>query len=178
MRRFFIYFPNLIIALIKKAKYSYTIDWWEKMGKFYGRYERTLDERNRLQLPSKLFSAPLPSSFFALKGFDGCLAIYPETDFSRLMEKLESHSFLEASERAFVRTVLESVREFEIDAHQRITIPKEMMERYYLSQSVTILGVIDHFEIWDKEAYEKYKSSNGSGSLEELSEKLKERKDG
>ncbi len=148
------------------------------MGKFYGRYERTLDDRNRLQLPSKLFSTPLPASLFALKGFDGCLSIYPEKDFEALMESLEKQSFLSKDSRAFVRAVLESVREFEIDAHQRITIPKEMMERYHLKKSVTILGVIDHFEIWDEEAYVNYKESNGSNSLEELSEKLKERKDG
>lgn len=147
------------------------------MGKFFGRYERNLDDRNRLQLPVKLFSDDLPSSFFALRGFDGCISIYQRKDFESLLEQLNGKSYFLRENRSFIRLALESVFELEVDAHQRITIPKDLKERHKLSQSVTVIGVIDHFEIWDKEAYESFKADSSS-SYEDLAEALGGKNDG
>lgn len=141
------------------------------MGKFYGRYDRNLDDRNRLQLPSKLFGESLPKSFFALRGFDGCISIYEKREFEALQEELTKQSYLLEEARAFIRITLSSVRELEIDSHGRITIPKELIDRYKLSREVVCLGVNDHFEVWDKEAYERYEEM-AVANYEKLAESL------
>ena len=125
------------------------------MGKYFGLYERTLDERNRLQIPSKLFSS-LPEVFYAMRGFDGCLAIYEESAFLALQEDLAALSYRAPETRAFIRLSLASVSELEVDAHGRITLGKELCDRYSIGQKVVVLGIQDHFEVWDAAAYATY----------------------
>ncbi len=140
------------------------------MGIFFGTYTRTLDEKNRLQVPSKLI-ASLPTKFYLLKGFEGCLSVYLESDFSKLVESLSKLSYLEAKSRAYVRMTLSSVNELEVDSHGRIALGKEIVETCKIGKNVTIIGALDHFEIWDEEAYATYLSQN-EGRYEDIAEGL------
>lgn len=131
------------------------------MGKFFGTYNRTLDEKNRLQIPSKLVQE-MPSRFYVLRGFEGCLSIYEEGEFNALLAKLESLSFLDATARAYVRLASSSAMELDVDSHGRITINAEIASAYHIGADVTIIGVLDHFELWDKTTYLKYLQDNAS----------------
>ena len=140
------------------------------MGIFYGTYVRTLDEKNRLQVPSKLLNA-LPKKFYVLRGFEGCLDVYLEDDFTRLVDDLSSLSYRDPKSRAYVRLTLASVSELEVDSHGRISLCKGLIDAYHIGKDVTMIGALDHFEIWDSSAYEKYESENAS-SYEALAENL------
>lgn len=125
------------------------------MGNFFGTYHRTLDEKKRLQLPSKLVS-PLPSRFYVLRGFDGCLAVYEESDFTAQLEKLRSLAYTDPTVRDYVRLASASACQLDVDSHGRISISNDLVVSYHFGNDVTIIGVLDHFEIWDSAAYEKY----------------------
>jgi MraZ protein len=125
------------------------------MGKFFGTYSRTLDEKKRLQIPTKLVKE-MPRSFYVLKGFEGCLSLYEEDEFNALMAKLESLSYLDKTARDYVRLSSASVMELEVDSHGRITLPTELATTYKFSNDVVLIGVLNHFELWDKAAYESY----------------------
>ncbi|MBQ7995005.1 MAG: division/cell wall cluster transcriptional repressor MraZ [Bacilli bacterium] len=140
------------------------------MGNFFGTYNRSLDVKNRLQVPSKLIS-DLPKRFYAIRGFEGCLAVYLEEDFSRLKEKLQSLSFLSKAARDYIRAIASSVKELEVDSHGRITVDRDLLEKYKISQEVTVVGVVDHFELWDRKVYEEY-SSKIEETFEENAERL------
>lgn len=140
------------------------------MGIFYGTYERTLDEKNRLQIPSKLLNA-LPKKFYVLRGFEGCLDVYLEDDFNRLADDLSSLSYRDPKSRAYVRLTLASVTELEVDSHGRISLCKNLIDAYRIGKNVTIIGALDHFEIWDSLSYEKYERENAS-SYEAIAESL------
>ena len=125
------------------------------MGKFFGTYSRTLDEKKRLQIPSKLVKE-MPHSFYVLRGFEGCLSIYEEAEFNALMSKLESLSYLNETARNYIRLSSASVQELDVDSHGRITLSTELAMTYKISNDVVLIGVLDHFELWDKAAYEAY----------------------
>lgn len=125
------------------------------MGKFFGTYNRTLDEKKRLQIPTKLVK-DMPQRFYVLRGFDGCLAIYEESDFEAQLTQLESLSYLDPTSRDYVRLSAASAAELEVDSHGRITIGADLIANYHLGNEVVILGALNHFELWDKTAYEAY----------------------
>jgi len=125
------------------------------MGKFFGTYSRTLDDKKRLQIPSKLVKE-MPHSFYVLRGFEGCLSIYEEAEFNALMAKLESLSYLSETARNYVRLSSASVEELDVDSHGRITLPKELADGYKIGNDVVLIGVLDHFELWDASAYAAY----------------------
>jgi len=129
------------------------------MGKFFGTYHRTLDEKNRLQVPSKLLD-DLPSKFYLLRGFEGCLDIYLQKDFDALMESLSALSYLDKNARDYIRLTTASTMELPTDSHGRLALPKDVVDSYHIGKDVLVLGVIDHFEIWDDEAYAAYEAKN------------------
>ena len=59
------------------------------MGKYQGTYNRNLDAKKRLQVPSKLVGGTIPAKFYMLRGFDGCIAVYDETGYDALMARME-----------------------------------------------------------------------------------------
>lgn len=140
------------------------------MGKFFGTYNRTLDTKNRLQIPSKLLNE-LPKNFFMLRGFEGCISLYLENDFNNLVNKLSSLNFLEENNRAYIRLTLSSVNELEVDSHGRISLSKQLIETYKIQKDVIIIGLIDHFEIWDKETYLTYEKKQSS-HYEDIAENI------
>ncbi len=132
------------------------------MGKFFGTFVRTLDAKRRLQIPSKLVSE-MPSRFYLLRGFEGCLSFYEEADFQRLLSSLEALPYLDASARAYVRLAAGSASVLEVDAHGRLTITSELASGYGIGTEVTILGVLDHFEVWDSAIYQRYLAAHAAG---------------
>ena len=144
---------------------------WEKVGvlMLFGSYDHQLDNKNRLVIPSK-FLPELSDKLYILKGFDGCLAIYPEESFKTLVSKLEAKDFNLSKERENIRLALSSVFCLEIDKVNRVVIPTTLAKKYHISQSVKVVGVIDHLEVWSIDRWEEY-SSKAEEHYEDNAEK-------
>lgn len=65
---------------------------------------------------------------------DGCLVLYPA--------------------RAFVRYVLGSAVDLEPDRAGRILIPSELRQMCGLDREVALIGMGEHFELWDRSTLE------------------------
>lgn len=129
------------------------------MGIFYGTYNRALDEKHRLLLPKKLIDDEV-TSLYVLRGFEGSIAVYDETGFEKLVKELNSFSYYEEESRHFVRMAAASIEKLQVDAQKRLKLSTELARRYKIGNEVTIIGALDHFELWDKKAYEEYLDSH------------------
>ena len=139
---------------------------------FYGSYSHNLDNKGRLVVPSKMRDE-FGGKAYILKGFDGCLSIYKEADFAKLMEKINSLSFNKKVNRAFIRAQLDSVCELEIDRQGRALLPTSLLNRYNIGKEVIVVGVYDHIEVWNKKDYEDF-SKTANSSFEENAEELED----
>lgn len=122
---------------------------------FFGSYEYSLDEKGRLIIPSK-FRGQLQNNLYLLKGFDGCISIYPEDEFSKYILRLQSLEFEIEKVRLHQRILLSSVVELTIDKANRILLPTKTLKQYSIGKDVIIIGVLDHFEIWDINKWNEY----------------------
>ena len=139
---------------------------------FYGSYFHTLDEKGRLVIPSKMRDE-LGIKAYILKGYDGALSIYKESEFLKLVEKINSLPFNKKNARAFLRVQLASVCELDIDRHGRALLPVQLLSKYKIGREVVVIGALDHIEVWNKsdyEAYEKATDSNFESIAEDLSD--------
>ena len=68
--------------------------------------------------------------------------------------------YLDDKKRAFIRLTSGSALPVSLDSHGRISIGKDVAEQFSLSSQVTIIGVLDHFEIWNPTLYSKYIASS------------------
>ena len=145
----------------------------EKVGKmFYGYYEHNLDDKGRLMIPSKLREGLSSGSpLYVIKGFEGCLSVYGEMSFNKLCASLDELKYEDREARNYIRNVLASVTQLNVDKLGRIQIPQAVLNKYHISKEVAVIGVGNHFEIWDLKSYQEYDEKN-SESFEEIADKL------
>ena len=139
---------------------------------FFGSYEHSLDEKGRLLIPRKIKEGLKGfSNLYVMQGFEGCLAIYTEEEFKRLTEECNKLSFYKKNSRDYLRLMLASVYELNVDKVGRVQLPAQILEKYEISREVLIIGVNDHFEIWDRNTYPKYEKE-ANDRFEEIAESL------
>lgn len=125
----------------------------------FGSFEHQLDEKGRIILPSKLRTA-LSEKLYIIKGYEGCLSVFCEKDFENYIKKIQELPYNEKLTRDVVRVAMSSVSELIVDKQFRIQLPKEVIERYKISKELTIVGVIDHIEIWNRDKWVEYLALN------------------
>lgn len=139
---------------------------------YFGYYEHSLDDKGRLMIPSRLREGLVSGSpLYVLRGFDGCLAIYNESAFNKLYSSLEEYNYNDKNARNYIRALLSSVTQLNVDKLGRIQIPVTILEKYKISRETAVIGVGDHFEIWDKKIYQEYEKNN-SEAFEIIAEQL------
>ncbi len=137
---------------------------------FFGKYESNLDEKGRVVIPSK-FREEIGEKLYLIKGFEGCVSLYKEEDFINFIDKLKRLQYEKSKVRQYQRLLLESVVELTIDKHGRVLVPTRTLKEYEISSKVTIVGVINHLELWDSIKYDNYKADK-EGNFELDAESL------
>ena len=125
-----------------------------------GTYSHSLDTKGRLIVPSA-FRKDLGDSFVITKNLDKCLAVYPDTEWAKLVEKMDALPKISSeAARKLRRFYFGNSVSMEVDKQGRVLIPGNLREYADLTKDVTLVGVDDHVEIWDTEAWNKYNSDN------------------
>ncbi|MEI8383879.1 MAG: division/cell wall cluster transcriptional repressor MraZ [Planctomycetota bacterium] len=122
-----------------------------------GTYLRTLDEKKRLALPKRLrddFGDPELTSLMVAPGTEKSLVVYSPQGFDAFAAKLASG----ASHQNYVRLFYSSAERVELDGQGRMRIPERLAEYAGLRKEAYLLGVQDHAELWDKEAWDSFVS--------------------
>ena len=145
---------------------------WEKVVMYFGSYEHSLDEKGRLLIPRKLKEGLSEgSNLYILKGFEGCIAVYNEDEFKKLTEECSKISFNKKNSRDYLRLVLSSVTNLVVDKVGRIQLPTPVLNKYEIGRQVMIIGVGDHFEIWDLNKFNIYQAE-ANENFEQIAESL------
>lgn len=123
---------------------------------FFGEYMVSFSAPGRIVVPKKLRELIKGNIFILTKGFDFCLAGYDREDWEARAKELLSVSLLEKENIEKRRFVFGSAVYLEIDEQGRFVIPKNLLEYSTLDKKAMIVGVGDHFEIWNTEKWEEY----------------------
>ncbi len=129
--------------------------WWSM---YIGEYTHSIDNKGRVIMPS-LFREELGMSFYVTKGMEGCIFVYDKESWKLLEEKTKQLRLTSKKARQFERIFYAPARELEFDKQGRIVIPQNLREYAGINKEATIIGVSSRIEIWDKERYEEYISS-------------------
>lgn len=125
---------------------------------FYsGEYTVSFTGSGRVVLPKKLRELLRGNSFVLSKGYDVCLAGYAKEDWEKQVEMLLTASLGDKEGLQKKRFFFGSMVQVEIDDHGRFVIPKNLLEYAGLiGKEVVIVGVGDHFEIWEAGKWHTY----------------------
>lgn len=120
---------------------------------FTGLFYQKLDSKGRVVVPGK-FRALLGEVFVITKSLDGCLSIYEKNSWALMEEKLNSLPYTDHRARTLKRFLLGASEELTVDKQGRILIPQALRIESKLDVDLVFLGVGDHIEVWDKNAYD------------------------
>ena len=138
-----------------------------------GEHEHTLDDKNRLTLPAKL-REQLGAHVVVSRGLDGCLYVYSDADWARLAERVGSLDPFSREARTMQRWFFASGSDAELDKQGRMVIPATLLKNAGIGREVTVAGVNDHLEIWDRAAWREQQQTV-EGSAEDVAERLAKR---
>lgn len=123
---------------------------------FLGEYEHTIDSKGRMAVPAR-FRSQLDRGAVISKGMGTCLSVYTMDRWEEKSAELAAGKTTDEL-RDFERRIYPSASEVELDGQGRLIIPAKLRTYAGLDSEVTVAGVRDHFEIWDRGTWEEYQA--------------------
>jgi MraZ protein len=128
------------------------------MPAFSGKYYYTIDPKGRVIIPSPfreiIFTNYSTKLYITNDVFDKCLHIYPQEEWSKLEEKVRPLPKSNGAIKFFMRRVIASAQEVELDKQGRILVPAAHREDAVLNTDIVIVGQIDKIELWDRREWD------------------------
>ncbi len=112
------------------------------------------DVKGRITVPAEWRQPSFEASLFVFPSSDRCLKVYPASWLGNLQEKV---STLKAADlqRKGVEHLAATAQSATFDTQGRIMVKEKLREGASLKKDAVLVGCLDHFEIWDKAAWEK-----------------------
>ena len=115
-----------------------------------GTFEHTLDAKGRMAFPNRLREL-LGDTFVITIDPSGCLFVYSCEEWDIFTEKMKTLTGPAA--KAAIRKLYANAVTAEADKQGRILIPQKLREYAKLEHDVTVIGNLNHAEIWDSALY-------------------------
>ncbi|MBQ6582252.1 MAG: division/cell wall cluster transcriptional repressor MraZ [Mogibacterium sp.] len=119
---------------------------------FSGIYENSIDDKNRMTIPSK-YRNQLNGACMLARGFDRCLYIYAMEDWNVLVEKMRKLRQTDRDMRKFIREFFSNATECQLDSQGRILIPQHLKNYAGIRKELLTMGALDKIEVWSREVY-------------------------
>ena len=121
---------------------------------FQGASSLTLDGTGRLSVPTRhrdVLSATAQGLLTITKHPHDCLMVFPRPEWDLFRDRI---SALPMSAQWWKRIFLGNAMDVELDGTGRILISPELRTSAGIAKDTVLLGMGNHFELWDKVAYE------------------------
>ncbi len=121
---------------------------------FQGASSLTLDAKGRLSVPTRhrdVLSATARGLLTITKHPHGCLMVFPRPEWDLFRDRI---SALPMSAQWWKRIFLGNAMDVELDNTGRVLISPELRQSAGIAKDTILLGMGNHFELWDKAAYE------------------------
>ena len=142
-----------------------------------GEFELTIDEKNRLLIPSEIRKSIDPArdgeAFFLTVGVNRKPWLYPEKNYAALVSAESQDIIPDADNLAFDQMFFANAARIEMDKQGRILIPDKTLKRTVTGKEVTMIGVNNHLEIWNRAEWDSQFEAN-LARMEELAQRAKQ----
>lgn len=126
-----------------------------------GKEEHSVDNKGRLSIPAKMRKSVSPEagdSYMLTRGIDKCLALYPIDTWKNVAKRYAGLDLSIPRNRYVVNMINSWTEDVNLDAQQRIVIPKRHLDFAGIENKVLVIGMTDHIEIWDPQEHAAWES--------------------
>jgi len=126
----------------------------EARASYTDTFGHAFDAKGRITVPSEWRVDSFESRLFVLPSSEACLRVYPESWLSDLQEKLKTLKDGDPVRRQ-VQALASIAQSTTWDQQGRIMVKEKLRQRAGLKKEAVLVGLLTHFEIWDKAVWEK-----------------------
>ncbi|MBI5105980.1 MAG: hypothetical protein HZB46_13555 [Solirubrobacterales bacterium] len=117
---------------------------------FDGQADYTLDAKNRLTVPAR-YRGSLEGGLVLAKDIEPCAAIWPAAGFDDFRSRaLEGMNPMGQRARTINAYFSANALRGSLDSAGRVAMPPWLLQHGALGKDVTVVGVGDHLQIWDR----------------------------
>jgi MraZ protein len=135
---------------------------------FQGASSLSLDAKGRLSVPTRhrdVLGATANSQLTITRHPDGCLIIFPRPAWEKLRGRIAA---LPMSADWWKRIFLGNAMDVELDGTGRVLISPELRAAAGIEKDTMLLGMGEHFELWDKATYEAKEAEAMRGPMPDV----------
>lgn len=164
-KTYYIYKPKPV----KRGEMTYLI----------GEYECKMDAKGRVSLPAGLKEQLMPvdqGRFVVNRGFEKNLVLYPDSEWKKISQELNSLNLYNKKNRDFIRYFMRGASELKTDVSNRLLIPKSLLEYAGIDKEIVLFAYGQRIEIWSRDVYDNM-MRNEPDDFSSLAEEVMGRKD-
>jgi MraZ protein len=146
------------------------------MANYIGEFDCTVDAKGRMMLPAgllKQFTPALKEKFVINRSvFQKCLVLNPMDAWDEIMKDLSKLNRFVKKNDDFIRQYNNGAVQVEVDASNRILIPKRLMDYAKIEKDVVLTANLNKIEIWSAAVYDQVMNNYDPDSFASLAEEV------
>ncbi len=135
---------------------------------FQGASSLSLDAKGRLSVPTRhreVLSATASGQLTITRHPHGCLMVFPRPEWEQFRARIAA---LPMSAQWWKRIFLCNAMDVEMDGTGRVLISPELRAAAGIEKETMLLGMGNHFELWDKATYEAQEAQAMEGEMPDV----------
>ncbi len=135
---------------------------------FQGASSLSLDNKGRLSVPTRhrdVLAAVASGQLTITRHPHGCLMVFPRPAWEQFRQRIVD---LPMAAQWWKRILLGNAMDVEIDSTGRVLVSPELRAAAKLDKETVLLGMGNHFELWDKATYEAQEAQAMQGDMPDV----------
>jgi MraZ protein len=123
----------------------------------YGEFDLKIDAKNRMGIPAAVrqeIPKEYGEAFFLVIGINRVPWFYPERYYGEMVSKVPTEMTPGEDLLAFDQLYFAMASKLTPDDEGRVLIPGKILQRAQIGKEVTLIGVRDHLELWNRADWE------------------------
>jgi len=133
---------------------------------YNSRFRHGVDEKRRVQIPAKWrpqrAAVELTLILWPREGVGPCVRVLPPAQMAKLVQDIDTMPNSDPKKVVLKRIIGSDSAQASVDKAGRICLPEEMAQVAGIKEEAVLVGLLDRFEIWDPDRYEKVKAADAA----------------
>jgi len=133
---------------------------------YNSRFRHGVDEKRRVQIPAKWrpqkAAVELTLILWPREGVGACVRVLPASQMARLMQSIDAMPNSDPKKVVLKRIIGSDSAQASVDKAGRICLPDEMARGAGIKDDAVLVGLLDRFEIWNPDRYEKVQAADAA----------------
>jgi MraZ protein len=130
---------------------------------FYtGLFRHTMDDKNRLTIPSAWRAAHADSDMFLVVPLEGCLSVLPPDEAAKLHEKVAAKNLSDSEAQEAIADFFSKTLAFTFDKSGRVMLTPELCAHAGIGKDVVLSGSMNKFNLYSPEEWTRVQAANAA----------------